>query len=181
LTRIARTLGDVELDMRILAGKRPTCIILSAVRLISLNRHSVTSACEMTDELERIRARKIAEMAERTRVRENPPRARSPMELNDGNFESTIRSNELVAVDCWAAWCYPCRMIAPIVEELAAQYGSKALFAKLNVDDNPATAIKYSIQSIPTILIIKDGVEVERIIGAHPKQQIEAVLRKYVS
>lgn len=72
-------------------------------------------------------------------------------------------------------------MIAPIVEELAAQYGSKVLFAKLNVDDNPDTAMKYSIQSIPTILIIKDGVEVERIIGALPKQQIEAVLRKYVS
>jgi thioredoxin len=72
-------------------------------------------------------------------------------------------------------------MIAPIVEELAAQYSSKALFAKLNVDDNPTTAMRYSIQSIPTILIIKDGVEVERIVGALPKQQIEAVLRKYVS
>jgi len=72
-------------------------------------------------------------------------------------------------------------MIAPIVEELATQYGSKVLFAKLNVDDNPDTAIKYSIQSIPTILIIKGGVEVERIIGALPKQQIESVLKKYVS
>jgi thioredoxin-like negative regulator of GroEL len=72
-------------------------------------------------------------------------------------------------------------MIAPIVEELAAQYGPRALFAKLNVDDNPTTAMGYSIQSIPTILIIKDGVEVERIVGALPKQQIEAVLRKYLS
>jgi thioredoxin len=72
-------------------------------------------------------------------------------------------------------------MIAPIVEELATQYGSKVLFAKLNVDDNPDTAMKYSIQSIPTILIIKGGVEVERIIGALPKQHIESVLKKYVS
>jgi thioredoxin 1 len=135
----------------------------------------------MADELEQIRARKMAEMTERAQGRERSSHAHVPVELNDGNFESTIRSNRLVAVDCWAAWCYPCRMIAPIVEELATQYSSKALFAKLNVDDNPTTAMRYSIQSIPTILIIKDGVEVERIVGALPKQQIEAVLRRYVS
>jgi len=71
-------------------------------------------------------------------------------------------------------------MITPIVEELANEYSSAALFAKLNVDDNPATAMKYSIQSIPTILIIKDGVEVERIVGAVPKGQIEALLRRHL-
>ncbi len=85
-----------------------------------------------------------------------------------------------MVVDCWAAWCYPCRLIATIVEELAAEYGSTALFAKLNVDNNPATSMTYSIQSIPTILIINDGVEVERIVGALPKGQIEAVLRKHL-
>jgi thioredoxin 1 len=132
------------------------------------------------EDLERIRARKIAEMMEGAKQRERSSQARSPVELTDSDFESTIRSNRLVVVDCWAAWCYPCRLIAPIVEELAAEYGSVALFAKLNVDDNPATSMRYSIQSIPTILIIKDGVEVERIIGAVPKGQIEAVLRKHL-
>jgi len=71
-------------------------------------------------------------------------------------------------------------MIAPIVEELANDYSSVALFAKLNVDDNTATALKYSIQSIPTILIIKGGVEVERIVGAVPKAQIEAALKRHL-
>jgi len=71
-------------------------------------------------------------------------------------------------------------MIAPIVEELANDYRSVALFAKLNVDDNPATALKYSIQSIPTTLIIKGGVEVERLVGAVPKGQIEAALKRHL-
>jgi thioredoxin 1 len=134
----------------------------------------------MDNELEQIRARKIAEMGQRAQGRERSSQVRVPVELTDGTFESTIRSNRLVVVDCWAAWCYPCRLVAPIVEELANEYRSVALFAKLNVDDNPATAMRYSIQSIPTLLIIKDGVEVDRIVGALPKGQIEAVLRKYV-
>jgi thioredoxin 1 len=140
----------------------------------------MTGVCEMADELERIRARKIAEIAERAQVRENPPQIRAPVELDDGNFESAIRSNDLVVVDCWAAWCYPCRMIAPIVEELASEYGSVATFWKLDVDENPSTAMRYGIQSIPTILIIKNGVEVDRIIGVVPKMQIETVLKKHL-
>ena len=143
-------------------------------------RRSVTAVCDMEDELDRIRAQKIAKMMERAQDRGHAPQAQGPVELTDSDFESTIRSNRLVVVDCWAAWCYPCRLIAPIVEELAAEYSSAALFAKLNVDNNPATSMKYSIQSIPTLLIIKDGVEVERIVGALPKGQIEAALRKHL-
>ena len=105
---------------------------------------------------------------------------RTPVGLTDSNFDSTIASNPLVVVDCWAAWCYPCRMIAPIVEELASDYSSVATFGKLNVDENPSTAMRYGIQSIPTILIIKNGVEVDRIIGVVPKMQIETVLKKHL-
>lgn len=141
---------------------------------------SMKAVCVMTDELEQIRARKMAEMMEQAQNSQRSPKTHAPVELTDHSFESTIRGHHLVVVDCWAAWCYPCRMIAPIVEELANEYSSVALFAKLNVDDNPATAMRYSIQSIPTILVIKDGVEVERIVGAVPKGQIDAVLKRHL-
>jgi len=157
-----------------------TSSVLFAGKLISMHLGPVTLVYEMLDELGQIRARKMAEMAQRAQARELSSQVRAPVELTDHTFESTIRSNRLVVVDCWAAWCYPCRLVAPIVEELANEYRSVALFAKLNVDDNPATAMRYSIQSIPTLLIIKDGVEVDRIVGALPKDEIEAILRKYV-
>lgn len=140
----------------------------------------MTAVRQMTNKLEQIRARKLAEMIERSKKHERSPESRVPVELTDSNFESAMRANHLILVDCWAAWCYPCRLIAPIVEELTNEYSSLALFAKLNVDDSPATAMRYSIQSIPTILIIKDGVEVERIVGAAPRVQIETALRKHL-
>jgi len=131
-------------------------------------------------ELEERRARKIAEMTNRAETSQHPPRGGGTTALTDANFDSTIRANPVVVVDCWAAWCYPCRMIAPIVEELAGEYGSVATFGKLNVDENPSTAMRYGIQSIPTILFIKNGVEADRIIGAVPKGQIEEVLKKHL-
>lgn len=134
----------------------------------------------MDRELEQIRTRKMTEMMQGAKRSERSFSTRSPVNLTDNDFESTIRANKLVVVDCWAAWCYPCRLISPVVEELANEYGSVALFAKLNVDENPITASKYYIQSIPTILIIKNGIEVDRVIGALPKAQIEAVLRKHL-
>ena len=141
---------------------------------------SVAVVCRTLDELEEIRTRKIVEMMNRAEKPQRSSQGGSPTVLTDANFESTIRANSVVVVDCWAVWCYPCRMIAPIVEELASEYGSVATFAKLNVDENPSTAMRYSIQSIPTILFIKNGVEVDRIIGAVPKGQIETVLKKHL-
>ncbi len=92
-------------------------------------------------------------------------------EFTDANFKETALDTEGVAViDFWAEWCGPCRMIAPIIEELSSEYDGKALIGKVNVDDNPEIAMKYGIRSIPTILILKDGEVVDKHVGTTTKQ-----------
>ncbi|MBO8126479.1 MAG: thioredoxin [Firmicutes bacterium] len=92
------------------------------------------------------------------------------IELTDANFESEVlQADGVVLVDFWAAWCMPCRAIAPVVEELAAEYAGKAKVGKLNVDENPRTASAYGIMSIPTLMIFKDGKVADQIVGAQPK------------
>jgi thioredoxin 1 len=96
-----------------------------------------------------------------------------PITFTDENFESEVlKSDKPVLIDFWAEWCGPCRMIAPIVEELANEYEGKAKIGKLDVDNNQQTAIKFGVRSIPTLLVIKDGKVAETIIGAVPKNQI---------
>lgn len=96
-----------------------------------------------------------------------------PINFTDDNFDSeVIKSDKPVLVDFWAVWCGPCRMIAPIVEELAAEYEGKAKIGKLDVDNNQQISIKYGVRSIPTILIFKDGQIKDTIIGAVPKNMI---------
>ena len=101
-------------------------------------------------------------------------------EITDSNFEEILKSNKVVVVDFWAEWCGPCRMVAPIVEELAVQFNEKAFIGKLNVDDNPDSPEKYLIRNIPTILLFKDGELADKVVGALPKQalqtKIEALL-----
>jgi len=101
-----------------------------------------------------------------------------PIELTDATFRSAIANGAFV-VDFWAAWCGPCRMIAPVLEELASQR-SDVRFGKLNVDAHPRTAGAFNVQSIPLLVFFRDGAEVGRLVGAVPKPQIEAAIRRYL-
>ena len=93
-----------------------------------------------------------------------------PVTITDDNFETEVVNSELpVLIDFWAAWCGPCRMIAPIVEELAVEYDGKVKVGKLDVDQNQQTAIKFGVRSIPTVLLLKNGEVKDTIIGAVPK------------
>ena len=100
-----------------------------------------------------------------------------PVEVTDADFDQLVKDNPKVVVDCWAAWCAPCRMIAPVIEELAAEKPD-IKFAKLDVDHNRAVPMKYGIMSIPTLLYFKDGVLVDKTLGALPKAAIEARLAR---
>jgi thioredoxin 1 len=96
------------------------------------------------------------------------------VKVTDASFDTDVLQSELpVIVDFWAEWCGPCRMIAPALEEIAGSLGSKVKILKLNVDENPATAAKYGIMSIPTLMIFKNGEMASRQVGAAPKQKLE--------
>jgi len=103
------------------------------------------------------------------------------IEANEGNFEvEVLKSAVPVLVDFWATWCGPCKMVAPIVSEIASEYDGKIKVAKVNVDDNQSLAMKYGIRSIPSLLLFKGGQVVDQIIGAQPKAALSVMIDKHL-
>ena len=136
-------------------------------------------------EMERIRDKKMREMEARAKA-EREGRVPGgavidhPLTITDSTFVEMVKRYPLVVVDCWAAWCGPCRMVAPIIEELAKEYAGKIVFGKLNVDENPRVATEFAIMAIPTIFIFKNGEPVDVVQGAMPKPYFEAKLKEWL-
>ncbi|MBS1507844.1 MAG: thioredoxin [Bacteroidetes bacterium] len=103
------------------------------------------------------------------------------LELSDATFDEAIKGEKPVLVDFWAEWCGPCKMIGPLVEELAGDYEGKAVVAKLNVDENPQITARYGVRSIPTLLVFKNGQIVDKQVGAVPKSVLASKLQAQVA
>ena len=125
------------------------------------------------DELEEIRAKKMRSLMNEMSTQN----IEKPIVVSDRNFDQTLKTYPLVVVDCWAAWCAPCRAIAPIVDQLAKEYSGKVVFGKLNVDENPETTQRFGIMAIPTLLVMRGAKEVDRIVGALPRSELEAKVK----
>ncbi len=102
-----------------------------------------------------------------------------PITLTDYNFDETTRKHSLLIVDFWAPWCGPCKLVSPIIDQLAIELRGKAVFGKLNVDENPTVANTFGIQSIPTLIIFKNGEAIDGLMGAVPKQQLVSTISQY--
>jgi len=137
----------------------------------------------MTDELEEIKRKKLVQLKNRymnrgEKMNENLPDV--PIKVTDADIDTNIKKYPIMVIDCWAPWCGPCRMIGPIIEELAKEMQGEVVFGKLNVDENHRTSMKYGIMSIPALLVFKNGNLVENIIGAMPKEMLLGKLSPYL-
>ncbi|MFQ5896265.1 MAG: thioredoxin [Nitrospinota bacterium] len=132
------------------------------------------------DELENIRKQKLKELEERA-ARPAPKARATPFKLHDATFDDEVSQHDLILVDFWAPWCGPCRMVAPVIEQLAKDYQGRVSFGKLNTDNNQMTAMRFRVMSIPTLILFRRGQPVDQIIGAVPKPQLEAMLNRHLT
>jgi len=139
--------------------------------------------CEglVVEEIERIKQRKLQAMLQNKPSLSQSNGQGEPITLTDQTFEETISNQPLMVVDFWAEWCGPCRMVAPVIEQLAHEYSGKVSFGKLNVDENPVASNAFQIQSIPALLVFKKGKLVDGIIGAVPKHMIESKIKLHLN
>ena len=128
-------------------------------------------------EIDRIKKAKILAMLERAQKEKLTGK---PITLTDTNFNSEVAKHKLIVVDFWAPWCGPCRMVSPLIEELATEYSGKVTFGKMNVDDNMMIPSRFGVRGIPTLMVFKDGQLVDTLVGACSKALIESKFRAFM-
>lgn len=134
------------------------------------------------DELEELKKKKLEQLRKQymiggKKMEKNWPDM--PLHILDAEMNEIVKKYPTVVIDCWASWCGPCRMLEPIIEDLAKELKGKIVFGKLNVDENPETSMKYHVMSIPTLLVFKNGTLVDRVVGAVPKELLLDKLKPY--
>jgi thioredoxin 1 len=148
----------------------------------TLNKGENMSSQSEDEEIERIKKIKANKMLEGTRTQAKPiekPIAK-PIVLTDSSFPAEVAKHKLLVVDFWAPWCGPCRMVGPIIEQLATEYAGKVTFGKMNVDENQMIPSQFSVQGIPTLIVFKNGEPVETLVGACPKSHIESKFKPHM-
>jgi thioredoxin 1 len=135
----------------------------------------------MDDQLEEIRKKRLEQMKKniinKGEKMNNMPN--TPININDADFDENIKKYSTIVIDCWAPWCGPCRMVGPVIDDLAKEMQGKIVFGKLNVDENQTTAVRYQIMSIPSLLVFKNGKLVDKLVGAMPKEMLIQKLEPY--
>jgi len=138
---------------------------------------------EEDEELKKIRMKKLMELKRKfldDKQEKQISFPKEPIELTDASFSKFVQKYPLVVIDCWAPWCAPCRILSPIIEEMAHDYAGKIAFGKVNVDKNPRVAMEYGIMSIPTLLVFKNGRLIDRIVGAMPRKLLEPRITRFL-
>jgi thioredoxin 1 len=130
------------------------------------------------EEIKVIKQRKMAELQKALTSKTTMSSIREPIMLTDSNFKNELSKYSILLIDFWAPWCGPCKMISPIIEQLAREYTGKVVFGKVNIDENRMITQSFGIQSIPTMIIFKNGKAVDIIVGAIPKAQLETRLHQ---